>query len=82
MKATGITRRLDNLGRIVIPIEMRKNLDIDIKDPVDISAEKDCIILKKHMVSCTFCGSEASLTEFGGRLICRQCLDQLKKLNG
>ena len=57
MKATGIVRRLDDLGRIVLPIELRRTLNLEIKDPVEIFTENDCVILKKFEPTCIFCGS-------------------------
>ena len=78
MKSTGIVRKVDNLGRIVLPIEMRRTLDIDIKDPVEIFAEEGRIVLKKHQYSCVFCGSTTNLTEFKDKKICEDCFSELK----
>ena len=79
MKSTGIVRRVDNLGRIVIPIELRKNLDIDVKDALEIFVEEDQIILKKYAPACIFCGEANEVTVFKGKNICSKCLKQLKK---
>ena len=74
MKATGIIRKVDELGRIVIPIELRKKLKIDIKDEVEIYVEKSSIIIKKYDPSCVFCGKTKELNEFEDKLICNKCL--------
>ena len=78
MKATGIVRHIDELGRIVLPIEMRRAMELGTSDKVEIYVDGDKIILKKHSVSCVFCGSSESLTEFGGKNICTACLQNLK----
>ena len=73
MKATGIVRRIDELGRIVLPIELRRTLDIEIKDPMEIYLDGDKIVLSKHYDACVFCGERKNLTEFRGRHICGEC---------
>ena len=78
MKSTGIVRKVDELGRIVLPIELRRSLDIEIKDSVEIYVEGDCIILKKFSSSCIFCGSESGLSQFRGKTICASCKKELK----
>ncbi|MDD2483920.1 MAG: AbrB/MazE/SpoVT family DNA-binding domain-containing protein [Eubacteriales bacterium] len=77
MKATGIVRKVDELGRIVIPIELRRTLDIDIKDPIEIYVDEDFIMLKKYNPSCIFCGSMAELKNFNGKNICKKCLEEM-----
>jgi len=57
LKATGIVRKIDNLGRLVLPKELRKTMNIDIKDPMEIYVDNDKIILKKYQPACIFCGS-------------------------
>ena len=57
MKSTGIVRNLDNLGRVTLPIELRRSLDIDIKDPVEIFVDGDSIVLKKYQPVDIFTGS-------------------------
>lgn len=79
MKATAITRQIDELGRIVLPVELRRNLKISSRDALEIFVEDDKIILKKYNQSCAFCGSEDNLLEFKERCICSDCLEQLKK---
>ena len=78
MKATGIVRRLDDLGRIVLPIELRRTLNLEIKDPVEIFTENDCVILKKFEPTCFFCGSSKEVTDFKGKTVCAGCVKELK----
>ena len=73
MKATGIVRRVDELGRIVIPIELRNKLDIAIKDPIEIFVEGSSIILKKYEPNCIFCGNSKELSSYRDKLICSKC---------
>lgn len=77
MKATGIVRKVDELGRIVLPKELRTVLDIDIKDPVEIFTEEEYIVLKKYDPSCCLCGSMENLRYFKDKKICRKCIDEL-----
>lgn len=79
MKSTGITRKIDELGRIVLPIELRRSLEIGEKDAVEIYVEDDSIILKKFRTSCIFCGSEENIIDFKGKSVCTDCIAQLKK---
>ncbi len=79
MKSTGIVRKLDDLGRIVLPIELRRTLQIEEKDPVEIFVEDDMIILKKYQPSCLFCGDAKDVISFKGRNICPNCLHELTK---
>lgn len=78
MKSTGIVRKVDELGRIVLPIELRRTLDIDIKDSIEIYVENDAIILKKYEPTCIFCGSSESLSTFHEKNICEECLKEIK----
>lgn len=80
MKATGIVRKVDELGRIVLPIELRRTLNINIKDPVEIFVDDDCIILKKYEPTCVFCGSADNIQQIHGKSVCGACIDELKKL--
>lgn len=73
MKTTGIVRRVDELGRIVLPVELRRTMGIEIKDPVEITTEGNKIILKKYEDACVFCGKKESLVEFMGKNVCPQC---------
>ena len=78
MKSTGIVRNVDELGRIVIPKEMRTKMNISSSDPIEIYVEGDKIILKKYENTCHFCGSAEALTEFKGKMICHSCIGELK----
>lgn len=80
MKSTGIVRHIDELGRIVVPKEMRKKMGISDNDPLEIFVEGDKIILTKYTPFCTFCQSDEDVTEFKGRNVCRTCLEEIKKL--
>ena len=77
MKSTGMIRRVDELGRVVIPKEIRNKLDIQEKDPLEIYVQEDCIILKKYESNCIFCGNTKDLTEYKEKLICKKCLNEL-----
>ncbi len=79
MKSLGIVRKIDELGRIVLPIETRKRLDIGPKDPVEIFVEKDRVILKKYEPCCIFCGDADNIVNYKDKKICKKCLDELKK---
>ncbi|MFW5999345.1 MAG: AbrB/MazE/SpoVT family DNA-binding domain-containing protein [Halanaerobiaceae bacterium] len=79
MKSTGIVRKIDDLGRMVIPIELRKTMNIDKKDPMEIFVEEDRIILKKYEPACIFCGSADETIEFKGRVICRECMENMNQ---
>lgn len=78
MKSTGIVRKVDELGRVVIPIELRRVLDIAEKDPVEIFVDNNKIILKKYETTCVFCGSAENVTAFKGRNVCEECLKELE----
>ena len=80
MKSTGIVRKVDNLGRIVLPVELRRTLDIDIHSDVEIYVEGDQVILKKYVPNCIFCGSKDSVSVFEDKYICKACRDKLSKL--
>ncbi|MCD8322468.1 MAG: AbrB/MazE/SpoVT family DNA-binding domain-containing protein [Oscillospiraceae bacterium] len=80
MKATGIVRKVDELGRIVLPIELRRTLDIAEKDALEIFVSDDTIILKKHQASCVFCSGTKGIVSYKGKNICQACLDDLSGL--
>ena len=80
MKSTGMVRQLDALGRIVLPIELRRTLDINTRDLLEIMVEGNAIILRKYESNCHFCGSSSNLTSFKDKTICRRCLTDLKSL--
>jgi transcriptional pleiotropic regulator of transition state genes len=77
MKSTGIVRKIDELGRIVIPMELRKTLNIDIKDPLEIFVDEDKVILTKYEPSCIFCDSSKNMHTFNNKNICQECFDKL-----
>ena len=79
MKSTGIIRKVDELGRIVLPIELRRTLDISERDELEIYMENDQIILKKYEPSCIFCASERSLSSYKGKNICPTCIRNMAK---
>ena len=80
MKSTGIVRKVDELGRIVLPIEMRRTLDIAEKDALEIYVEGSSVILKKYKPSCIFCDTAKDVSEFKGKNVCPKCLRELKSL--
>lgn len=78
MKSTGIVRKLDTLGRVVIPIELRRTLDIKVKDPLEIFVDDDKIVLKKFSPSCIFCGESKDIFDFKGKKVCQSCSEKIK----
>lgn len=78
MKSTGITRPIDTLGRVVIPMEIRQAFDIKPKDLLEIYTQGDSIILRKQGTDCIFCGSTSELSEFNGKPICKSCIEKLR----
>ena len=80
MKSTGIVRKVDELGRIVLPIELRRTLEIAERDSLEIYVEGSTIILKKYEPACIFCGDAKDVVNYKGRIICRTCLDEMKKI--
>lgn len=78
MKSTGIVRTVDKLGRIVLPMELRRTFDLSVKDEIEIYTEDDMIILKKHQKSCVFCRKTENLVDYKDRSICAECLAELK----
>ncbi|MEJ6950050.1 AbrB/MazE/SpoVT family DNA-binding domain-containing protein [Natronospora cellulosivora (SeqCode)] len=77
MKSTGIVRKIDDLGRMVIPIELRKTMNIDKKDPMEIYVDEEKIILKKYEPACIFCGNADATFEFEGKTVCKDCSDKM-----
>ena len=77
MKSTGIVRHIDNLGRITLPIELRKSLDMACGDPLEIYTEGNSVILRKHESSCVFCGNSKKVTLFKDKCICDSCRKEL-----
>ena len=79
MKSTGIVRKVDELGRIVLPIEMRRTLDIAEKDTLEVYVEGDSIILRKYQDACVFCDSVRDLVNYKGRCVCPDCIAMLSR---
>ena len=77
MKSTGIVRKVDELGRVVIPIELRRTLGIDLKDALEIYVDEEKIILKKYEPACIFCGSATNVLNFHNKLVCKDCAESL-----
>lgn len=82
MKSTGVIRKLDELGRITIPIELRRNLQLDEKDSLEISVEGNRIILTKHCDCDVFTGSTEDLIEYMGKPVSRETIKELAQLAG
>lgn len=78
MSDTGIVRRVDDLGRIVLPMELRRTLGINVKDPMSISVDGERIIVTKHHDSCVMCGSLDNILRINERPICRGCVAVVK----
>lgn len=81
MKSTGIIRKVDELGRVVIPIELRNTLKIAEKDPIEIFVDGTSIVLKKYESTCVFCGNSKKLVAYKDKLICEKCAKQISNLS-
>lgn len=81
MKSTGIVRKVDELGRIVIPKELRRKFGIEEKNGLEIYVEDDRIILKKYEPSCIFCHNSDDLIEFNGKNVCPKCIRTMSKVS-
>lgn len=77
MRSTGIVRKVDELGRIVIPMELRKSLGIAEKDALEIYVDGGQIILRKYVPGCVFCGEVNGVVNFKGKMICEKCRKDL-----
>ncbi len=77
MKSTGIVRKIDELGRLVLPKELRKTLQIAHEDPIEIYVEGESIILKKYQPCCIFCGNAENLVDFSSKKICKDCAETI-----
>lgn len=81
MKSTGIVRGLDKMGRIVLPMEIRRLLHlVDDKSFVEFYTEADTVILKKYAPACIFCDNADDMIEYGGMKICRSCLEKMNQI--
>lgn len=77
MKSTGIVRKVDELGRIVLPVELRRTLDILERDELEIFVEGDTIMLRKYDPTCVFCASGENVVHYRGKVVCKKCIQQL-----
>ena len=80
MKSTGIVRKVDELGRIILPIELRRTLDIAERDELEIYLDDDKVVLKKYEPSCIFCGSSCGLVSYHGRNVCMECIENMSNI--
>ena len=78
MKATGIVRKIDDLGRIVLPIELRRTLGIADRDSLEIYVDDNNIVLKKYAPACIFCGSSEGIVNYKDKTVCAACIEALK----
>ena len=77
LRRTGVARKVDQLGRVVLPAEVRRHFDISPGDLIEIAVDSDAILLTKVENRCVFCGETASLSEFSGKLVCGECVNRL-----
>ena len=80
MKTVGIIRKVDELGRVVLPVEMRRTLGIEERDPLEISLEGEMVVLRKVQNACVFCGGKLDLAEFSGKCVCAECRKEICQL--
>lgn len=80
LKSTGIIRKVDELGRVVIPKELRRTLNIEERDSLEIYVDGEKIILRKYQPACIFCGNAKDIRTYKGRNICASCLDEIRNL--
>lgn len=80
IKSTGIVRRMDELGRVVIPMELRNQFKIVEKDPIEIFVDGSSIVLKKYEPNCIFCGSTKNLIEYNDKLVCNKCAEKISEI--
>lgn len=80
MKTTGIIRSVDALGRVVIPIQLRRNLEIETNDSLEIFVDGPYIMMRKHEPACVFCGSSEDIKTVHGKYVCENCIEDMKKL--
>lgn len=80
MKETGIVRRMDELGRIVLPIELRRTMQLKEGDLLEFTLDENLMLLKKHGQTCMFCPEKEKLQNYMGKKVCPKCLEQIKEL--
>ena len=81
MKATGIVRPVDPLGRVVIPVELRRTLNIKTDDSLEVFVDGEYIMLKKYEPACIFCGNAKDVENIRGKNVCKACREKLAKDN-
>ena len=81
MKSTGMVRKVDELGRIVLPAEIRQSMDINVRDALEIFTDEGRIILQKYQPSCIFCSNADNVIYFNGKRICKSCLEEIKGIS-
>lgn len=79
MRSIGTIKIVDELGRLIIPHELRKTMNIDIQDPIEVYIENNKIIIKKYIPSCVFCGENTHNINYMGRSICKNCLSEMRE---
>ena len=79
MKSTGIVRKVDELGRIVLPIELRRTLGIEEKDRIEIFVDGESIILRKYQPACIFCDNAKDIINYKGKNICPDCISAMNE---
>lgn len=82
MKSTGIVRKVDELGRIVLPIELRRTLDIAERDSLEIYVDGSSIVLRKYQPACVFCDDAKDVISFKGKNVCQNCIQALLRQEG
>lgn len=80
MKSTGIVRKIDALGRVVLPIELRRVMGLDIKDPIEIFVHNETIVLRAYRPGCEFCTATDNLVDYEGRKVCKGCIEKMDTL--
>lgn len=80
MKSTGIVRRVDEQGRVVLPIELRRTLDLGERDELEIYLDDDKVVLKKYEPACIFCSSNFSLVNYRGKNVCMDCIRNMNHI--
>ena len=77
MRSTGVVRKVDELGRVVIPIELRRTMGVNIKDPLEIYVDEEKIILSKYEPACVFCGQAKDVIHYKNKIVCSDCLEEI-----
>ncbi|MBQ8828301.1 MAG: AbrB/MazE/SpoVT family DNA-binding domain-containing protein [Clostridia bacterium] len=80
LKSTGVVRKLDELGRVVLPIDLRRRMEITERDSMEIFTDGNMIVLKKYAPSCSFCSNAGELTMFRGKNVCSECLAEFANI--